>query len=232
MKERTITKRPTGSLVIVKSRGTTVLNTVELCQQEDWDIRIDSQHALGYSQKTVHVGSTEYAPVTFWVQVTLSTMYRRHDTLTLRQMRQLNGEFARMKRELTQKEKQAVAALQGARRERSSLRAYAKKHKLTIQILYNTLARLRRQGMLADGDEGLRGESTAPRGKAPRTNPPTGSKVAGGPNVVCRIVYPRGYLIECTEWPPLSWLESLPVHSMDNETRLHNGSGDGELRDG
>jgi hypothetical protein len=30
-----------------------------------------------------------------------------------------------------------------------------------------------------------------------------------GSGVLCRIVHPRGYLIECTQWPPPGSLESL-----------------------
>jgi hypothetical protein len=156
-----------------------------------------------------------------------------HTTLTRQEMGRLNGELARMTSEMTKKEKQAVEALQGARRERCSLRAYAKRHGLTIQILYNTIARLRHKGLLAKRVGKRRpGKLVAVHGEARRTNPsPRVWKVPSG-SVVCRIVHPRGYLIECTQWPPLSWLESLSGNSTSAATGLHNGSGETELRRG
>ena len=136
-----------------------------------------------------------------------------------------------MTRELTQKEKQAVEALQGARREGCSLRAYAKRHKLTIQILYNTIARLRKQGLLAQPAGNRPGKSVAVRGEAHRMKPRAREEKVSRESVVCRIVHPRGYLIECTQWPPLDWLESLSGNSTRAAAELHNGSGETELRD-
>jgi hypothetical protein len=133
---------------------------------------------------------------------------------------------------MTKKEKQAVETLQGARREGCSLRAYAKRHGLMIQNLYNTIARLRHKGLVAKRAGKRAGKLVAVRGEAPRTNPPRrDGKVPRG-SVVCRIVHPRGYLIECTQWPPLSWLESLSGNSTSAATWLHNGSGYIELRGG
>lgn len=54
-----------------------------------------------------------------------------------------------MATEMTEKQRLAVEALEGARREGHSLRAYAQSHGLAIQDLYNALAALRRKGLLA-----------------------------------------------------------------------------------
>lgn len=54
-----------------------------------------------------------------------------------------------MATEMTEKQRLAVEALEGARREGRSLRAYAQSHGLAIQDLYNALAALRRKGLLA-----------------------------------------------------------------------------------
>jgi transposase-like protein len=137
-----------------------------------------------------------------------------------------------MTRELTEKEKEAVDAVEGARREGSSLRAYAKKHDLTTRVLYNTIARLRRKGLLGKRSRSRPGKSVAVGREAPRTNPPPREGKAPHGSVVCRIVHPGGYLIECTQWPPLSWLESLSGNSTGAATRAHNGAGAPELRNG
>jgi hypothetical protein len=116
--------------------------------------------------------------------------------------------------EVTEKQRQAVEALEGARREGKTLRAYAQSHGLAIQDLYNALAALRRKGLLATPARSARGKFVAVRIEPGATQ----VSAAGRNSVLCRIVHPRGYLIECTQWPPPSWLESLTTSSTDAAT--------------
>jgi hypothetical protein len=141
-------------------------------------------------------------------------------------------ELSRMKTEMTKKEQEAVDAMQGARREKSSLRAYAKKHGLTLPNLYNTIARLRHKGLLGKRGRSRRGNKpVAIRGPATRTNSSSREETTPRGSVVCRILHQGGYVIECTQWPPLSWLESLAGNSTGPASRVHNGAGAAELLD-
>jgi hypothetical protein len=161
----------------------------------------------------------------------MSKRYRTQGLMRV-EMFSLKGGLARMAPEMTKKEKQAAEAIQGADREGCTLREYAKRHGLKIANLYNTIARLRHKGLLTKDTGRRRGRSVALRGEAPEPNlPPRDAKVSGE-SVVCRIVHPGGYVIECTQWPPLSWLESLSGNSTAAATRSRNGSGDTELRSG
>jgi hypothetical protein len=98
-----------------------------------------------------------------------------------------------------------VEALEAARREGVTLTTYAKDKGLVVRDLYSTLAGLRRKGLLPK-----------PTRKAPsnfltvRVEPsPVLGQAPGSGAIVCRIVYAEGYLIECTQWPPPSWVNAL-----------------------
>ena len=107
---------------------------------------------------------------------------------------------------MTEKQRQAVEALEEARREGVTLTAYAKTKGLAVGELYGTLAGLRRKGLLPKAAHKPRSKFVAVRVEAP---PPVLGRVAGSGAVVCRIVHTEGYLIECTQWPPPSWLNEL-----------------------
>ena len=108
---------------------------------------------------------------------------------------------------MTEKQRLAVEAVDGARREGMTLTAYAKAKGLMIGELYSTLAALRRKGLLPRPTRKPRdGKFVAVRVEGPA--PILGRTSVSGA-VVCRIVHAEGYLIECTQWPPPSWLNAL-----------------------
>jgi hypothetical protein len=113
-----------------------------------------------------------------------------------------------MATQMTEKQKQATEALEAARREGTTLRAYAQSHGLIVQDLYNALADLRRKGLLEKSARRSRSKFVAVRIE-PEAKPVSGVARFTGHGVVCRIVHSGGYLIECTQWPPSTWLESL-----------------------
>jgi hypothetical protein len=113
------------------------------------------------------------------------------------------------------KEQQAVDALEAARREGATLTGYARAKGLVIGELYNTLAGLRRKGLLPRPTRRPRSKFVAVRVEAP---PPTLERAPGSGAVVCRIVHADGYLIECTQWPPTCWLNALSRESKDVAT--------------
>lgn len=116
--------------------------------------------------------------------------------------------------EMTEKQRTALEALQGARREGKSLSEYAKAHGLAIWGLYNALACLRRKGVLPKSER-----SRNPRDKfvAVRLVP---ERQIHDPSsgMICRIVHRGGYVIECAQWPPPSWLAALARESSDAAT--------------
>lgn len=109
--------------------------------------------------------------------------------------------------EMTEKQRAAFEALQGARREGRSLSEYAKAHGLAIWELYNALACLRRKGLLPKSGRKSRNKFIAVR-VMPERPVTVASPVLGGA-VLCRLVHRGGYLIECMQWPPALWLASL-----------------------
>jgi hypothetical protein len=113
---------------------------------------------------------------------------------------------------MTEKQQQAVDAFEAARQEGVTLTAYAKAKGLVIGDLYSTLAGLRRKGLLPRPPRKPHSKFVAVRVAAP---PPVLGRAPGSGAVVCRIVHADGYLIECTQWPPPSWLKALTRESKD-----------------
>jgi len=112
---------------------------------------------------------------------------------------------------LTEKQRLAVEAQDSARREGVTLVAYARAKGLVIRELYDALACLRRKGLLPRSARKPRGKFVAVRvaaQTAPRANG----------TAVCRIVSRGGYVIECAEWPPATWLASLERTTADVTT--------------
>jgi hypothetical protein len=113
---------------------------------------------------------------------------------------------------MTEKQRLAMDAHDGARREGMTLTAYAKAKGLVIGELYSTLAGLRRKGLLPRPTRKPRGKFVAVRVEGPA--PILGRTSVSGA-VVCRIVHAEGCLIECTQWPPPSWLNALTREPQD-----------------
>jgi hypothetical protein len=111
----------------------------------------------------------------------------------------------KMATEMTEKQRRAVEALEGARSEGVTLSEYAKGHGLVLRELYDAIAALRRKGMLAKPvRKRASGRFVAVR-VAERT-PPAMSAASSAP--LCRIVQ-RSCVIECLQWPEPRWLVAL-----------------------
>ena len=113
---------------------------------------------------------------------------------------------------MTEIERQAVDALEAARREGVTLTAYAESKGLVIGQLYGAVAGLRRKGLLPRPTRKPRSKFVAVRVEAP---PAIVDRAPCSGAVLCRIVHADGYLIECTQWPPPSWLNALTRESKD-----------------
>jgi len=99
---------------------------------------------------------------------------------------------------MTELQRQALEHLEKARQEGLSISAYARTHGIPAQRIFDAVARLRRRGALPD--------RSVKRGKfiAVKIAPPPISNAT-----VCRMLVPGGVVIECLQWPPRTWLESL-----------------------
>lgn len=121
-----------------------------------------------------------------------------------------------MSKELTDKQRTALAALQGAQAEGIGLSAYARAHGLNARQLHDSVVALRRRGVLptTDRPRPRKGAFVAVR----VVNTPPSSSMRPLPpctGMVCRLIHASGMVIECGEWPPASWLLSLALGPRD-----------------
>ena len=108
--------------------------------------------------------------------------------------------------EMTEKQRLAVEAMEGARNEGSSLNDYAMAHGLVIRELYDAIAGLRRKGLLAQAAKRKKRSKFVAVRVASERALPVASTAMSIP--VCRVVQP-GLVIECLQWPPANWLAAL-----------------------
>ncbi|MEJ0036710.1 MAG: hypothetical protein WDO68_11575 [Gammaproteobacteria bacterium] len=114
--------------------------------------------------------------------------------------------------EMTEKQRRAVEAMEGARNEGISLNDYAKARGLAIRELYDAIGGLRRKGLLAQAAKRTRRSKFVAVRIAPEQGMPEASTTMSSP--VCRVVQP-GRVIECLQWPPPSWLAAVSPGSAD-----------------
>src|SRR5436309_7028552 len=101
---------------------------------------------------------------------------------------------------LTEKQRVAVEALEGARRAGVPLSDYAKAKGLATRPVYDAIAALRRRGSLPGTDRPRKRKSKFVAVRV-TSSLVTASEAARG-GMVCRLVCAPGWVIECGEWPP------------------------------
>jgi hypothetical protein len=115
-----------------------------------------------------------------------------------------------MTQTLTEKQRVAVEALEGAQRAGVPLSDYAKAKGLELRPVYDAIATLRRRGVVPRSERPRKRESGFVAVRV-RGSPPPVTELAratrGG--MVCRLVCAQGWAIECGEWPPPSWLSAV-----------------------
>jgi hypothetical protein len=113
---------------------------------------------------------------------------------------------------LTEKQRVAVEALEGARRVGVPLSDYAKAKGLELRPVYDAIATLRRRGVLPRSDHPRKRRSKS-RFVAVRVTsssaPETELARASRNGMVCRLVCAQGWAIECDEWPAPRWVSAL-----------------------
>ena len=108
---------------------------------------------------------------------------------------------------MTQKQRVAVEALEGARRAGVPLSDYAKAKGIELRPVYDAIAALRRRGALPRTDR--------PRKRRPKSrfvavqvkSSPITTAVRS--SVVCRLVRSDGCTIECGQWPEPKWVTAV-----------------------
>lgn len=117
---------------------------------------------------------------------------------------------------MTDKQRQAVAAMEAARSQGCSLTDYAKANGLDVQRIFAILTMLRRRGLLPASGRKQRSPFVAVRVQPTATSPTAiPSNLSAGLSVVCRIVPRHGEVIECLQWPPPHWMAALNAGSTD-----------------
>jgi hypothetical protein len=113
-----------------------------------------------------------------------------------------------MSETMTEKQRVAVEALEGARRAGVPLSDYAKAKGLELRPVYDAIAALRRRGALPGTARPRKSRFVAVR---VRSSPAAVSEIARAPRSgsVCRLVCAHGWAIECGEWPAPSWVSAV-----------------------
>jgi hypothetical protein len=109
---------------------------------------------------------------------------------------------------LTEKQRVAMEALEGARRAGVPLSDYAKAKGLELRPVYDAIAALRRRGALPGTDRPRKRKS---KFVAVRVTSSPVAVAEGGraSRLVCRLVCAPGWAIECGEWPAPSWVSAV-----------------------
>jgi DNA-binding IclR family transcriptional regulator len=117
---------------------------------------------------------------------------------------------------MTEKQRQAVAALEAARSEGCSLTQYAQANGLDVQKIYAILAMLRRRGLLPKSERRRRNRFVAVRVQpTPLSSRAIASAAPAAVATVCRIVGQHGVVIECLQSPEPRWVAALSAGSTD-----------------
>lgn len=109
---------------------------------------------------------------------------------------------------LTLKQREAVEALEGARRAGVPLSDYAKAKGLAARPVYDAIAALRRRGALPGTDRPHKRKRKSRFVAVRLTSSPALVTAARG-GLVCRLVRSDGYAIECGEWPEPRWVAAV-----------------------
>jgi hypothetical protein len=110
--------------------------------------------------------------------------------------------------ELTALQRKALEQVELARAAGLSLSAHCRAQGLAVRPIYDALIPLRRRGVIAAGVMRAAKPFVAVKIAPPMCAQPGVSLPRPRVLPVCRVVI-SGVSIECSEWPPRAWLESL-----------------------
>jgi hypothetical protein len=112
-------------------------------------------------------------------------------------------------KDLTQKQRTAMAAVEAASTAGLTLSAYCTAQGLMVREVYDAIAALRRSGVLPRAQRSRRRKSEFVAVRVMKAPQPSLGVAPPGSGMLCRLVHASGLVIECGEWPPAVWLLSL-----------------------
>jgi hypothetical protein len=113
-----------------------------------------------------------------------------------------------MSKGLTEKQQHALEHVERARSAGMSLSDYARAHGVEVRPIYDSMAALRKKGLLTPSAPRTESAFVAVRVSArSEVSAPPASTIQGS-SLMCRLRIGAA-LIECAEWPPASWLAAL-----------------------
>jgi hypothetical protein len=111
---------------------------------------------------------------------------------------------------LTEREQQALEHMRKAQELGMTLKEYASKSGLDVQQLYQLRKPLVRKGALGPTRNPVKEQRPADKAGAflPVRIVPSGPALGSAP-VACRLVHPSGWVLECSGFPPASWMAAI-----------------------
>jgi hypothetical protein len=111
---------------------------------------------------------------------------------------------------LTEREQEALEHMRKAQELGTTLKEYASRFGLNVRQLYQLRRPLVRKGALGPNP----GQAKEPRkvdreGAFSPVRIVSSGPAPGSPAVVCRLVHPSGWVLECGGWPPASWMAAI-----------------------
>ncbi len=120
-----------------------------------------------------------------------------------------------MTRELTQKQRTAMAAAEAASAAGLTLNAYCAAQGLTVREVYDAISALRRSGVLPRPQRPRHRKEEFLAVRVMKPPQPSLAMRPPGTGMVCRWGHAGGLVIEWGEWPPVAWLLSLSAGLRD-----------------
>jgi|ERR1700722_8208534 hypothetical protein len=114
-----------------------------------------------------------------------------------------------MMKDLTEKQRTAMAAVEAASTAGLTLTAHCTAQGLNVREVYDAIAALRRSGVLPRAQKSRRRKSGFVALRVVKTQQPSPAMMPPGTGMVCRLLHASGLVIECGEWPSAFWLLSL-----------------------
>jgi predicted phage tail protein len=108
---------------------------------------------------------------------------------------------------LTEKQQRALEHLERARSAGMSLSDYARAQGVEVRPIYDSMAALRKKGMLTPATPRADSAFVAVRVRSRSEVSEPAPTISGG-SLICRLRIGAA-VIECAEWPPASWLAAL-----------------------
>jgi hypothetical protein len=113
-----------------------------------------------------------------------------------------------MSKDLTDKQQRALEHVERARSAGMTLSDYARAEGVEVRPIYDSMAALRKKGMLTLSVPRTKSAFVSVRVKRDSAMPTPGAPSTAGGKLICRLRIGTA-TIECAEWPPASWLAVL-----------------------